>query len=106
MNYICSHGQHCKAKAIQRHVREQNKYCCPSYATKACHHTSRPSRSHTVPPESTPKARSKRRSTHLPNQTQYGSTLEQFWSELSKSKHGTLRLNLLPQILLQQQDTS
>ena len=28
-----------------------------------------------------PKARSKRRSTHVPNQTQYGSTLERFWSD-------------------------
>ena len=26
--------------------------CCPSYATKACHLTSQPSRPHTVPPES------------------------------------------------------
>ena len=26
--------------------------CCPSYATKACHLASQPSRPHTVPPES------------------------------------------------------
>ena len=36
--------------------------------------------------KTTPKARSKRRSTHLPNRTQYGSTLEQFWSEFTGRK--------------------
>ena len=44
--------------------------------------------------QTTPKARSKRRSTHFPNQTQYGSTL--LGENLSKYKHGTLRLNLPP----------
>ena len=43
--------------------------------------------------KTTTKARSKRRST-LPNQTQYGSTL--LGENLSKYKHGTLRLNLPP----------
>ena len=36
--------------------------------------------------KTTPKARSKRRSTHLPNQTQYGSILEQFWSKFTGRK--------------------
>ena len=37
--------------------------------------------------KTTPKARSKRRSTHLLNQTQYGSTsAEQFWKEFTGRK--------------------